>query len=652
MIPGLSIPGAPSDPGAGEVEVRDFCSALSRMENELIARVLHLRRSTAQVSESWSGSAQEAWAASAATVDKELTATVMRMQSLGRMLKRYEVELTRIMTAAVSLRRTIADSQLDASQVVAVQDAQARLDTLAEQRKAADSAVIAAITAELPASWPTTRTSLSRIGVKRASDFGTSLADDLGALARRIADGHRPTDAELRALADLLAADLDDSLTKDVIEELSSAELEALALALDGIVVSPGDATNAATALLGILLAMPPAHASALRGKHPQLVDDLIVFPDSWKFSDDERSRLTLRRIEAWQDTVTRLWSTQSAGQRDAMLTAMPLLVGNLNGIPFATRYAANQVALRAETERLTADSASLATKLAHTTDAAERSKLQAGIDANAKHLAAYRSSTGDDIQILVFDPRGDGKYARVYGDLATAARVGTTIGGTTSNMMTNLEMADQWASDFWNAESRNGLATISWMGTDMPDEILPATDMNLALRGGAALSAFSVALDRELTRSAADGPRVTIVGHSYAGALLGRAEVIGVRADAVVYVESAGAGTGVSSPTAYADPGKERYALMAPGDPMGDFDGSIYIGGFLGPILSPHGEAPTELPGVTVLETGSLADGTPLTGDALGSDVHNKVLDRYSDSWKNVLAVIMGDTDKLVKKK
>ena len=132
---------------------------------------------------------------------------------------------------------------------------------------------------------------------------------------------------------------------------------------------------------------------------------------------------------------------------------------------------------------------------------------------------------------------------------------------------------------------------------------------------------------------------------------------MIGLRADAVVHVESAGAGTGVSSPDAYADPGQERYALMAPGDPMDSFDGDIYLGEVFGlgeafgPILSPHGAAASELPGVTVLETGSLDDGTPLTGDALGADVHSKVLERDSDAWKNILAVITGELDKLVKK-
>ena len=60
----------------------------------------------------------------------------------------------------------------------------------------------------------------------------------------------------------------------------------------------------------------------------------------------------------------------------------------------------------------------------------------------------------------------------------------------------------------------------------------------------------------------------------------------------------------------------------------------------------SPHGADPDEMPGVIHLPAGDYDDGRPMAGP----QAHGDIVNVPSDSWRNILAVITGDSSTLHK--
>ena len=103
------------------------------------------------------------------------------------------------------------------------------------------------------------------------------------------------------------------------------------------------------------------------------------------------------------------------------------------------------------------------------------------------------------------------------------------------------------------------------------------------------------------------------------------------------MYVAAAGAGVGVQDPSEWhnRNPDVVRYSMTAPGD---------FIQVVQGLPRGPHGADPDEMPGVIHLATGYYDDGRPMAG----FDAHSDVLNSPSDSWRNILAVITGDRERI----
>jgi pimeloyl-ACP methyl ester carboxylesterase len=168
-------------------------------------------------------------------------------------------------------------------------------------------------------------------------------------------------------------------------------------------------------------------------------------------------------------------------------------VAGNLDGAPPALRYLANQRAMDA-----------------------------AG--------TPYRGRSG---QYLLFDPRGQGRVAQVFGDLSTADRIAVLVPG-----------AGNRAGNFWRgvggrsfrspsvqgvglyqAARRYGpdadrFAMVVWLGYDAPDGVDPsAAREDLAQAGAAELARFVAGLT-------AIRPQATIalLGHSYGSTVIGLA--------------------------------------------------------------------------------------------------------------------------------
>jgi hypothetical protein len=105
---------------------------------------------------------------------------------------------------------------------------------------------------------------------------------------------------------------------------------------------------------------------------------------------------------------VSTFFAGLGADAAQRLVHTYPLVVGNLDGAPLALRYQANQLAMRAELDRL------------------KRENPQA-----AGQIAMLTQLTQPGHQVLAFDPRSRGLVAEVFGDLATAEKVAVLVPGS-----------------------------------------------------------------------------------------------------------------------------------------------------------------------------------------------------------------------------
>jgi Alpha/beta hydrolase len=292
----------------------------------------------------------------------------------------------------------------------------------------------------------------------------------------------------------------------------------------------------------------------------------------------------------------------------------------------FADRIAANRTAIEAE---LDAEQRRLARFEVSDPDG------EATIASRAR-VELYQSIIAEDRKILRFDPSGDGAMVELVGDLTADTRnVAVYVPGTTSELAT-FERFHDGAVGFVEAAPHRDLAVVVWMDGDFPDNLVPnSASASYAQELAPRLAAFSHELRGEVQGpAAANDVQITYVGHSYGGPVVGTAEQLGLDADRVLHLASAGMGHDVHGPADLrpAQPDVQRFALTAPGDPIA-WVRDINIGNW------GHGADPEEFPGVVHLEAGNYADGRPLEGTA----AHVDVLSYHSDAWWNIYHVFTG---------
>jgi hypothetical protein len=320
------------------------------------------------------------------------------------------------------------------------------------------------------------------------------------------------------------------------------------------------------------------------------------------------------------QDRIGEQIAAMTPAQRQRLIAEFPQQVGNTDGVPWDMRASANRINI-----------------------------AQAIVDglndpAAQRRTAFYRGLLGEiddpagggqrvERQILAFDP-ARASLVELNGNLATAKSVAvlvpglnTTIEGSTTNTRT--------ARRFVSA-TRGDVATITYLGGPFPhgnpvSGLVDAADPRYALDMAPRLVAFSEDVDRTV-----DVP-VTYIGHSYGGSIVGTAEALGLSADRMLYVAAAGAGVGVDDPGDWHNhnPDVLRFSMTAPGD---------FIQAVQGIPGGPHGADPDVMPGVIHLATGHYDDGRLMAGP----QAHSDVLNWPSDAWRNILAVITGDRERI----
>lgn len=375
-----------------------------------------------------------------------------------------------------------------------------------------------------------------------------------------------------------------------------------------------------------------------------------VVLPDG-RHLDPDRVVTTLRGMTPEQRR--NMLAAMSSQDRRRVMHADPHTIGNMDGVDFATRADANEIAIR--------------------TALAAEQRAGRGDGPRARRLAEFLRQTDDpsagrddqdrttERRFIAFDTTGAGRYIEMIGTLAGARNAAILVPGTHSSMDNRSSTTD--AAPLLSRST--GGPVFVFLDGDFPQRLgyeglgsaLPqlargdipsaAVDVAVGLVAGISGSAvdpsfartmaprlveFAEQVDAEIALHA-PGASTTVIGHSYGGSVVGSAEQLGLRADRVVYASSAGTGV-FDGPWRNANPGVERFSMTAPGDPIGVVQS-------LG-SLNPHGADPDTAAGVTRLDSGRFSDGTLIEGTRGHGDYWK---DPGSTAFRNMVDVVRGDS-------
>lgn len=340
---------------------------------------------------------------------------------------------------------------------------------------------------------------------------------------------------------------------------------------------------------------------------------------------------------------VAEIWAGLSDDQRAQLAEQRPEFVGNLEGVPYGVRFAANRTAYE---------------------QTVAAGPYGEPLDSELSQLGReLRSELGG--QLLMFHPfeEPQATAAVVYGassdpnaPFAGVTNVNTLVGGMFSGLG-DLEAWGQSARDlnlfadaYGGAGSRS--VTIAWYGYDSPGPMSEHT-MGSATEGAARLSSTLRGLDAEI------GPQVTtsVIGHSYGSttaflAVGGAPDDLGV--DRLVAIGSAGVPDGYHASWTGDDPmdysGTDVFASRAPWDVVARYGEVSSFG---------HGMNPEDIPGATSFEsdggTAPSLGGVP--EEVAGTPGHaahdggntifgwweqdNGYLSRDSESFRNIASIV-----------
>ena len=388
----------------------------------------------------------------------------------------------------------------------------------------------------------------------------------------------------------------------------------------------------------------PAARALMLGDSSAAVVAALArLHPDAWLTSHrpggagrpdlaPDLARSAWQRLGSAADPagVAAWWQSLSDAQRDALLVAMPGVIGSLPGLPAAVRDLANRLVLHRDLSALgwreqrgpLSDSQRRTLRLAQSTD-----------EALADHTGAL---------LYGFDPSafdGDGSVSVFTSDPADAEHVAVLVPGFTTDADDLDEVLDraEWVDH--EAEGYgDDVAVLAWLGYDAPDNLLGDGDAwqvltaDAADDGGALLAGVGAGI------VAGDQPaHLTVIGHSYGSTTAGLAVAHhGLEVDDLILVGSPGAGPGVDS-AAHLGTAGQVWVGANSRDPVADLgDHGWWGSGDLGAGLG-HDPAAEEF-GAIRFHSESVADAP--TGAIA---VHGSYFDPGSESLANIGAIVAG---------
>jgi hypothetical protein len=320
---------------------------------------------------------------------------------------------------------------------------------------------------------------------------------------------------------------------------------------------------------------------------------------------------------------VARWWARLTPAERRLLTTAAPGVVGNLEGVPYPVRDAANR-------RVLAADITAVRHRLASGPGRGEGVLLADRLRTLGQVATALQPSPGGPPRALItLDPQEGDRAAIAIGDLQTADYVDFLVPGmyfTVADQMvdwTNTAAAVQAEQRSWLArfhDSRTS-AVVSWIGYRTPDVFSVAT-FGAAQRGAARLADAVNGLKQQRTGSE---PYVAVLAHSYGAtaallALQGHAFSV----DALAMVGAAGS------------PARSVRELAVPAE-------DVYVGEAVwdGVATSGYFGSDPAAPAYGAVPLGTTGGRDPISGSALGAAVgHNGYFAIGSESMRNLALV------------
>ena len=324
----------------------------------------------------------------------------------------------------------------------------------------------------------------------------------------------------------------------------------------------------------------------------------------------------TRAAVAAWADaTPEQVYAGiehMSTADRRLLALAEPEAVGGTYGVPWAVRARANAISVRRALHR---------EQLSHTPWSPRIGRLETMA---RRHDRRRRS-------FVAFSAGRGGRMIEVVGELGPRTEaVAVYVPGTGTNLDMSHVNTDV-AVDLVEAGGGR-LAAVAFLDGEFPQDIMADAGRP---RFAEAMAPRLVRFCREVDRAVeieCPGAELTVVGHSYGGRIVGTAERLGMRADRVVYAESPDLGVGVAGPSDWRNAAAvRRYSLTAPADPVELLQ--VRFGLRRRWSTSDLGDATVRL------DTGYFADGSPV----YGTRGHGGVFDRDSDSFRAMLAVMLG---------
>lgn len=245
---------------------------------------------------------------------------------------------------------------------------------------------------------------------------------------------------------------------------------------------------------------------------------------------------------------VATWWAAAGPAQQRALIASSPEAVGNLEGIPYQVRDAANR-------SFLTDTIASIESRIASgSVGRAASEDLQAQLHMLQQVAAAVETGDSGLVRSLInLDISEGGRAVIAVGDLASAQYVSYLVPGMFYSVDSEIGSwagaADQLAADqaAWLARlapnQNDSVATVAWIGYQTPT-VVNVGSLDLAREGRDALTDSLKGLDaiRTAGRAESDRPYLSILAHSYgATAALLALQENDVTVDALAMVGSPG---------------------------------------------------------------------------------------------------------------
>ncbi|MEV6956182.1 alpha/beta hydrolase [Streptomyces sp. NPDC051183] len=211
-------------------------------------------------------------------------------------------------------------------------------------------------------------------------------------------------------------------------------------------------------------------------------------------------------------------WDKLTQEQRNQYLALYPEIIGNLDGIPSATRDEANRAYLPI-----------LIAKLQAVGDPSAATK----IDGLLRIQQKLNEGSEPPMFLLAVSAEGNGRAAVAFNNPDTSQNVGVYVPGTNTRLDTSfvsgdLNRAKQIAVEAATVDPNTTTSTIAWLGYDTPQVRGPSwsavgdvSGTELAEQAAPAFNSFMEGIGATSTYA---GPNITAIGHSYGSLVIGEA--------------------------------------------------------------------------------------------------------------------------------